>query len=151
MGEGLVREQLASGGFGLDSSPSQDPFSTALALESFTHLAYLGYHRERSNCGNALLQMQQQNGGWAGDYILRIPAPYVMAPNEVTSWNNADGGGNSLIEDKEGLFATAMACYALACWRHTETQDPLLNDWPVFELKKNIKDTEGSQIKINVI
>ncbi|MEI9909640.1 MAG: hypothetical protein WDO71_08165 [Bacteroidota bacterium] len=91
-------------------------------------LSYTGHHRERTLCGNALLQAQQDNGGWAGDYILRIPAPYVMDPNQVISWNNADGGGNSLIEDKDGLFATAIACYALACWRQTETQDPLLND-----------------------
>ena len=142
MGEGLVREQLANGGFGLDSSEKPDPFTTALALELFTHLSYLGHHRERINCGNALLQLQQENGGWAGDYILRIPAPHVVDPNEIISWNNADGGGNSLIEDKEGLFATAMACYALACWRHTETQDPLLKDWPVFNFKKNAIDIE---------
>jgi hypothetical protein len=147
----LVREQLADGGFGLDSSASPNPFTTALALESFTHLVYLGHHRERINCGNALLQLQQKNGGWAGDYILRIPAPYVMDPNQVSSWNNADGGGNSLIEDNEGLFATAMACYALACWRHTETQDPLLNDWPVFDFKKSTKDIEDPEIKINMI
>lgn len=115
--ESLVREQLADGGFGLDSSAMMNPFTTALALESFAHLSYKRKHDERMNCANALLHAQQENGSWAGDYILRIPAPYVKDPNEVVSWNNADGGGNSLIEDKDGLFATAMSCYALDCLR----------------------------------
>ncbi len=120
--ESLVREQLADGGFSLDSSAVMNPFTTALALESFTHLSYPGKHDEGINCANALLHAQQENGSWAGDYILRIPAPYITDPNEVASWNNADGGGNSLIEDKDGLFATAMCCYALDCLRNAETK-----------------------------
>ncbi len=121
--ESLVREQLADGGFGLELSAVMNPFTTALALESFIHLSYLGQQMERTLCGNALLYAQQENGSWTGDYILRIPAPYVTDPNEVASWNNADGGGNSLIEDKDGLFATAMSCYALNCWRNAETKN----------------------------
>lgn len=121
--ESLVHEQLADGGFSLDSSLVMNPFTTALALESFTHLSYLGQHNERMNCANALLHAQQDNGSWAGDHILRIPAPYITDPNEVASWNNAGGGGNSLIEDKDGLFATAMSCYALDCWRNAETKN----------------------------
>lgn len=120
--ESLVHEQLADGGFALDSSSVMNPFTTALALESFSHLAYMGWHNERMHCADALLHAQQENGSWGGDYILRIPAPYVTDPNEVASWNNADGGGNSLIADKDGLFATAMCCYALDCWRNTETK-----------------------------
>lgn len=121
--ESLAREQLPDGGFALDSSAVMNPFTTALALESFTHLSYTGKHDERMNCANALLHGQQDNGSWAGDYILRIPAPYVTDPNEVASWNNAGGGGNSLIEDKDGLFATAMSCYALNCLRKAETKN----------------------------
>lgn len=121
--ESLAEEQLTDGGFGLDSSAVMNSFTTALALESFTHLSYPGKQDERMNCANALLHAQQENGSWAGDYILRIPAPYVTDPNEVVSWNNADGGGNSLIEDKDGLFATAMSCYALDCLRKAETKN----------------------------
>lgn len=121
--ESLVHEQLTDGGFPLDTSAVMNPFTTALALESFSHLAYMGWHEERINCADALLLTQQENGSWAGDYILRIPAPYVTDPNEVASWNNAGGGGNSLIKDKDGLFATAMSCYALDCWRNAETKN----------------------------
>jgi Prenyltransferase and squalene oxidase repeat len=118
----LVRNQLGDGGFSLDPSGGNDPFTTALALESFTHLSYLGHQPERMKCGNALLLSQQDNGSWAGDFILRIPAPFVKDPSQVESWNCGNGGGNSFIEDKGGVFATAMACYALDCWRQTETQ-----------------------------
>ncbi len=120
--QSLVKEQLAEGGFGLDSSAVMNPFTTALALESFTHLSFMGQQEERTLCGNTLLLAQLDNGSWAGDYILRIPAPFVTDPGQVPSWNNADGGGNSLIEDKDGLFTTAMSCYALDCWRKTETK-----------------------------
>lgn len=125
--ESLVREQLPDGGFALGSSSMMNPFTTALALESFLHTANMGRENERVNCANALLHAQRENGSWAGDYILRIPAPYVTDPNEVASWNNAGGGGNSLIEDKDGLFATAMSCYALNCLRNTEIQNKIIS------------------------
>lgn len=119
--QSLVQDQLTTGGFGLDSLSPMNPFETALALEAFTHLSFFGQQAERTLCGNTLLHAQQEDGSWAGDFILRIPAPKVTNPGEVSSWNNADGGGNSLIEDKGGVFATAMACYALDCWRKSET------------------------------
>ncbi len=137
--EALAREQFADGGFRLDSFEQMDAFTTALALESFTHLSYTGYQAERNLCANALLAAQQQNGNWEGDYILRIPAPYVTDPGQVASWNSAGGGGNSLVKDKDGIFATAMACYALDCLRLTKTQEHVLK----AEAKAN------SEIKAN--
>jgi hypothetical protein len=117
----MVRDQLTDGGFSLGSSAGIDAFTTALALESFTYLCSLGLQLERNLCANALLNSQHQDGSWAGDFILRIPAPVVINPVEITSWSSAGGGGNSLIADKDGLFATAMACHALDCWRKTES------------------------------
>lgn len=113
----MIRDQLADGGFRLGSSASADAFTTALALESFTYLSCPELQQERNLCANALLNLQQQDGSWRGDFILRIPVPHVVNPAEITSWNNAGGGGNSLIADKDGLFATAMACHALDRWR----------------------------------
>ncbi len=118
--EGLIRQQFPDGGFGLDTSAMLDPFSTALALESFAHLSYLGNDQERAMCGHALLKSQREDGSWEGGLILRIPAPDVMDPNQITSWNSTSGGGNSFVGDQDGLFATAMACYALDCWKKTE-------------------------------
>ena len=117
----LIQRQLSDGGFALETSTTKDPFNTALALESFCRLPDLGQQQEKTNCGTALLQSQQENGSWAGDFTMRIPAPDVLDPDLNASWNNADGGGNSFIDDKDGLFATAMACYALDCWRQAES------------------------------
>jgi len=117
----MIGDQLADGGFRVSSSAGIDAFTTALALESFTYLSSPGLQQERNLCANALLNSQRQDGSWAGDFILRIPAPGVINPDEITSWNSAGGGGNSLIADKDGLFATAMACHALDCWRKTES------------------------------
>jgi len=116
----LTNNQLDSGGFSQDSSATLDSFSTALALESFCHLSVPGQPQGKINCAHALLQSQQENGAWSGDFSMRIPAPDVMDPELNTSWNNADGGGNSFIEDKDGLFATAMACYALDCYKQDQ-------------------------------
>lgn len=113
----LIQRQLASGDFGLDSSTAKDPFNTALALESFCHLSYLGQSQERTKCAHALVRSQQENGRWVGNFTMRIPPPDMIYPDQNVSWNNAEGGGNSFIEDKDGLFATVMACYALDCWR----------------------------------
>jgi Prenyltransferase and squalene oxidase repeat len=121
MAASMVRNQSADGGFTVRASTGVDAFTTALALESFTYLSCLGYQQERNLCASALLNCQQPDGNWAGDFILRIPTPDVLNPFDITSWNSAGGGGNSLIEDKAGLFATAMACHALDCWRQTES------------------------------
>lgn len=115
----LVNDQLTNGGFRLHASAGADAFTTALALESFTYLSYLGLRQQSLFCANALLEMQQSDGSWAGNFILRIPAPDITDPGKVASWNSTDGGGNSLIADKSGLFATTMACHALDCWRKT--------------------------------
>lgn len=118
----LINRQLTDGGFSLGSPSTMDAFSTALALESFCHLSYLGHKKEKSMCGKALLQSQKEDGSWAGGFTMQIPAPDVVDPQKQLSWSNADGGGNSFIEDKDGLFATAMACYALDRFKHEESK-----------------------------
>lgn len=119
----LEREQLADGGYGLGSAVRLDPFTTALALESLCHLAYLGGATERAAAGAALLAAQAGDGGWPGDFVMRIPAPDVVDPTHVTHWTPAGGGGNSYVFDQEGQFATALASHALAHWQVVETGD----------------------------
>jgi hypothetical protein len=117
----LVDRQLSNGGFGLDSSKKPDAFSTAMALELLCHLSYLGTDKEKDMCINALIQSQQPNGAWEGNFILRIPSPNISNPNLISTWSTVNGGGNSYVEDQNGIFATAMACYALDCWRQPES------------------------------
>jgi squalene cyclase len=136
----LANAQLSDGGFGLDSSTNKNSFTTALALESFSHLSYLRQDKESANCGKALLNLQNENGGWSGDYILRIPTPFVIDPNQVESWSYVHGGGNCFIEDKDGIFATAMACYALALSSQTELQKDVPNEESFCELTATEKN-----------
>ena len=119
--QNLVKRQLPDGGFGLDPSAKLDPFTTALSLESFVHLSDLDSTTETYLCAKSLLQSQNKDGSWDGNYILRIPAPNIMDPNKVVNWNSEHGGGNSFVKDQDGLFATAMACYALDCYKRSET------------------------------
>tara|TARA_R110000868_G_scaffold81814_2_gene231357 strand:- start:6846 stop:7901 length:1056 start_codon:yes stop_codon:yes gene_type:complete len=118
--QSLVKKQLPGGGFGLDTSTKLDPFTTALSLESFVHLSDIDSATETYLCAKSLLQSQNKDGSWDGNYMLRIPAPNILDPNKVVAWNSEHGGGNSFIKDQDGLFATAMACYALDCYKHTE-------------------------------
>ncbi len=147
--EALVHEQKVNGGFVLGSSENTDAFTTGLALESFINLSYPGLHQQINKCANALLLSQNENGGWAGNFILRIPAPFITDPNQVASWNNG-GGGNSFVEDGEGIFATAMACHALDCWRKRETQNDQSKEWPVIQIK-NVAKGIDPKIKTNTV
>lgn len=143
----LVREQLPDGGFGLGAAMRLDPFTTALALESFAHLSYLGGLRNQRAAGNALLKYQGGSGGWAGDFVMRIPAPDVIDPRHVEIWTRGGGGGNCFIPDRDGLFATATACFALDCWRQAETTDSKTRAYPSIRLQKNNRDDESVVIK----
>jgi hypothetical protein len=131
----IKREQLSDGGFVLGAGEKLDPFTTALALESLCHLSHLGGERERRAAGSALLAAQGEDGGWTGDYVMRIPAPDVADPSHVARWSREGGGGNSYILDRDGLFATALACSSLEYWRRVELRgsEAQVRDWPVIE------------------
>ncbi len=120
----LDREQLAVGGFGLGASLEPDPFTTALALECYCRLSYLGSPIGYARAKKALLQSQKLNGRWSGDFILRIPAPDTLDPLRVSRWERGSGGGRSYVVDSEGIFATTMACFALEQARKLEMKGP---------------------------
>jgi hypothetical protein len=52
-----------------------------------------------------------------------------LQPQEDASWSNASGGGNSLVHDEGGLFATTLACYALHKWVQANNQDTSNEAW----------------------
>lgn len=112
--QALRREQLPDGGFGLGADAKADAFTTALALESMIHLSYLGGARERRAAALSLLAAQQADGHWDGGHVLRLPAPDVVDPRHVSLWTRDGRGGNSYVLDRDGLFATAVACHSLA-------------------------------------
>ncbi len=100
----------------------------------------MGPKQEKTHCAHALLQSQQENGSWLGDFTMRIPPPDDTDPDLNSSWSNVDGGGNSFINDKDGLFATAMTCYALDCFRQEMEKD---------ELPKKERDNQNYRLNTN--
>lgn len=110
----LRRERLPEGGYGLGAGTAASAFATALALEAWTHLGSAAADRRRT--GAALLALQQADGSWSGEFVLRIPAPSVRDPRHVAVWKRSAGGGNSYVRDRDGLFATTLACHALHLW-----------------------------------
>jgi len=114
--EALDGKRLAHGGYGLGADPSLDPFTTALALEAYLHLAG-ATQRSVSTVATALLGAQRPDGGWEGGFVLRIPAPGVVDPSSVSGWRPGAGGGNAFVKDDNGIFATVLACHALELYR----------------------------------
>ncbi|NER10160.1 Prenyltransferase and squalene oxidase repeat-containing protein [Muriicola jejuensis] len=112
----LQRDQMDNGGYGLDDSDTPDIFSAALALECMIYLEKDVLSDNMKACVNYLLSAQNPDGSWEGHLILRLPAPDVLDPETVFSWNNPEGGGNSFIADRAGLFTTTLACHSLALW-----------------------------------
>jgi hypothetical protein len=91
-----------------------DPFSTALAVEALSLMPSGGARQLRDQAVGALLASQLSDGGWSGDYQLRIPPPDIHTPRHVSGWTRGGRGGGSFVLDRDGLFATAQACAALA-------------------------------------
>ncbi len=120
--QGMINKQLPDGGFGIEDSTIPDAFTTALSLESFLRISEIDSSVEQQLCVNSLLKTQNYDGSWDGDYVLRIPAPFILNPSQVKSWSFEHGGGNSFVKDKDGLFATAMTCYALDCYIRSKSQ-----------------------------
>lgn len=139
----LRREQLSDGGFGLGSSLQLDPFTTALALESLSYLFYLGGDSIRRLAGLSLMKSQKDDGSWEGNYIMRIPAPNIVDPQHVSKWSREGFGGNCYISDTNGLFATAVSCFALEKWRRVESGEvDNVHMWPVVQPIEDRRENE---------
>lgn len=115
MRRGLGRVQREDGGFGLGSTSRSDPFTTALGLEALCRLGQAHDRAERA--AMTLLGLQQDDGRWAGGHVMRLPTASVTEPRHVSGWQRDTGGGNSYVRDTDGLFATAVAAWALDLWQ----------------------------------
>jgi hypothetical protein len=107
----LEAKRLPDGGYGLGADPSADAFTTAMALEA---QSLLTNRNAAAPAVDALLSAQKSDGGWEGALVLRIPAPSVTSVLSVHGWKANTGGGNSFVNDDDGVFATTLACHALA-------------------------------------
>jgi hypothetical protein len=121
-------------------------FNTALALEAYAHSAAFGGRQEARAVAADLCAMQLPSGGWQGQAPLRIPAPHVLDPRHVKLWGHG-GGGNSLVQDSEGLFATALATHALALHLAAEAgkYSGIDAGWPALEPPSPAPDATVAQ------
>ncbi len=140
----VERKQLEHGGYGLGARLDLDALSTALALECHAHLGRHGARERLRAAALGLVATQGPDGGWRGDLVLRIPAPDVVDPREVANWSHDTGGGNSFVPDRDGVFATTLACHALALYARVEANDyaGIADDWPVLELPDPAEDPD---------
>lgn len=109
----LKLKQLQCGGFNIDGENEMDPFVTALAIEILVYLLDFKSKKTIIKSAKTLIGTQLPDGSWKGNFNMRIPAPFVIDPEQVESYHNSDIGGNSLVMDEGGLFATALSCYSL--------------------------------------
>jgi len=88
-------------------------FYTALALRSLMEFKE-SYNVEISAGINWLLSEQFEDGRWASDYILRIPDPDVVDPEEVNEWKHGSFGTGVIVDDHNSIFTTATVLNLLA-------------------------------------
>ncbi|MGO4876969.1 prenyltransferase/squalene oxidase repeat-containing protein [Pedobacter psychrotolerans] len=88
-------------------------FYTALALRSLVELKD-NYNNEISSGINWLLSVQFEDGSWASDFILRIPDPDVINPEEVKAWKHGSFGTGVIVDDHNSIFTTATVLNLLA-------------------------------------
>jgi hypothetical protein len=95
-------------------------------------LSYLGGAAGRRAALLELLELQRDDGGWSGDYVMRIPAPNIVDARHVSPWSRGTGGGNSYVLDSGGIFASTLACFALRRSQATDAAREVrveLPDW----------------------
>lgn len=66
---------------------------------------------------NWLIDQQDKNGSWPTVPILKIPPPVIIDPNTITKWRVNQMGTEVLLEDKERIFTTSAALWALSLFR----------------------------------
>ncbi len=111
---GMILEQQDKNGCWhnpADSNPNA--FYTALALKALLAFKPQYQSLQIQQGINWLLNNQTTDGSWLVGRILRIPATDVMESQSVSRWRNSSFGVNTLVDDHNRVFTTAMVVNAL--------------------------------------
>ena len=64
-----------------------------------------------------LLSQQNDDGSWDSEYLLKIPSPEVLDPQEIKRWKKSSFGVNVITDNYERVFTTALTYNALSLYR----------------------------------
>jgi squalene cyclase len=107
----LLSEQLPGGGWGIPGG-GRSAFATALSLSVMLRV---GGHRQAVRRGLlALIELQQDDGGWPSGALMRIPPPHVAEPDAYEPWRVGGLGTGVVVCDHNRLFTTSACVSALA-------------------------------------
>jgi squalene cyclase len=108
----LRETQLPGGGWAAASGQPACAFATALSISVLALACAAPAVLERGV--DALLRLQEQDGGWWSEPSLQIPPPDVPEPGRQGPWRIGELGTGVLIADENRLYTTATCVGALA-------------------------------------
>jgi squalene cyclase len=110
-GAWALQNQNANGAWNLPNGPDS-AFATALSLSILLRAGVDQLSIERAL--QTLSTMQEQDGGWPNDPILRIPLPGVLDPDKPLPWPFKNRQTGIVIADQHRTFTSAACVVAIA-------------------------------------
>jgi len=117
--DALLQLQNNNGSFG-DEFEKESPFYTSLVIEAFCQEMTI-YKKSKNRIDKAvkwLLSEQKTNGSWQGTPIMRMPAPEIIRPKQISNWPVGTRGNNIRVIDFNRLFTTSIAVSALSNYKN---------------------------------
>lgn len=108
-----LRGQLRDGGWGAPGQAATSSFATALTL-SVLAAAGLDDQRPMARGIDALISLQQADGGWPSHPVLRIPLPADPCPSGDDRWRLIRFDAGIVVADQHRTFTSATCVAALA-------------------------------------
>lgn len=108
-----LRGQRQDGGWNCPGDPATSSFATALAL-SVLAAARLDEPLPIARAVEALVRLQQADGGWPSHPALRIPLPADPRPAGDDGWRPVRFGSGIVVQDQHRIFTSATCVAALA-------------------------------------
>jgi squalene-hopene/tetraprenyl-beta-curcumene cyclase len=109
-----LREQVHDGGWSTPGAATS-AFATALSLSVLLRAGVSGHSVDRAV--GRLLELQDADGGWPSEPIMRIPPPGLAEPGDHRSWRLDGLGTGVVVRDQRRMFTTSACVGALALAR----------------------------------
>jgi hypothetical protein len=106
-----LREQCQDGGWSAPGAPTS-AFATALSLSVLVRAGVRGPHVDRAV--ERLQALQDADGGWPSQPIMRIPPPDLAEPDDRDTWRSDELGTGVVVRDQHRTFTTSVCVGALA-------------------------------------